>query len=144
MNGKTSGQPPAKPSSPASAEEASRLLETQAPPASPLPVGPPQDTVLGNEAAPKSGALQDTQPPAHAAPPLAATQAPQAAPAAAPAAPKSKKLDKLGEYKLVKKLGAGGMGEVYKGYQESLDRDVAIKVLFKHLASNADFVQRFQ
>ncbi len=29
-------------------------------------------------------------------------------------------------------------------HQESLDRDVAVKVLFKHLAANSSFVDRFQ
>src|SRR5882762_9232338 len=50
----------------------------------------------------------------------------------------------LGDFKLVQKLGEGGMGAVYKATQLSLDRDVAIKVLARHLASNQDFVARFQ
>jgi len=39
----------------------------------------------------------------------------------------------LGPYTLVEKIGAGNMGTVFKGYDESLDRQVAIKVLFPHL-----------
>lgn len=36
---------------------------------------------------------------------------------------------KLGRYQIVKAIGSGGMGEVYRAHDEQLDRDIAIKVL---------------
>lgn len=50
----------------------------------------------------------------------------------------------IGRYKIVERLGRGGMAEVYKGYQESLDRHVAIKLMHAFLVSEQDFLARFQ
>lgn len=50
----------------------------------------------------------------------------------------------LGSYRVVSPLGRGGMAEVYKGYQPSLDRYVAIKILSARLASDPAFIERFQ
>src|SRR6202049_2762322 len=51
---------------------------------------------------------------------------------------------KLGSYEIVSALGAGGMGEVYRARDESLGREVAIKVLPKELASDPDRLRRFE
>lgn len=50
----------------------------------------------------------------------------------------------IGKYRIEERLGRGGMAEVYKGYQESLDRHVAIKVMHTFLSAEADFLQRFK
>lgn len=51
---------------------------------------------------------------------------------------------KVGKYVIKEKLGSGGMAEVYKGYQENLDRFVAIKIMHAFLVSDQDFLNRFQ
>ncbi|GIK36658.1 MAG: hypothetical protein BroJett011_04910 [Chloroflexota bacterium] len=50
----------------------------------------------------------------------------------------------LGKYRLVKRLGQGGMADVYKAYQASLARYVAIKVIHSHLAEDEEFIERFE
>ena len=49
-----------------------------------------------------------------------------------------------GRYRLGERLGRGGMAEVYKAHQESLDRHVAIKFMHAFLAEDPQFQQRFQ
>lgn len=51
---------------------------------------------------------------------------------------------KLGPYEILAPLGAGGMGEVYRARDTRLDRDVAIKVLPKHLSSDTELRQRLE
>jgi eukaryotic-like serine/threonine-protein kinase len=51
---------------------------------------------------------------------------------------------KLGPYKIVSPLGAGGMGEVYRARDTRLDRDVAIKVLPANLSSDPSLRQRLE
>src|SRR5580658_3949643 len=51
---------------------------------------------------------------------------------------------KLGPYEIQSPLGAGGMGEVYFARDTRLGRDVAIKVLPAHLASNPELKQRME
>src|SRR5262245_23680503 len=51
---------------------------------------------------------------------------------------------RLGPYEIVAPIGAGGMGEVYRGRDTRLGRDVAIKVLPQHLSSDAGRRERFE
>ncbi len=50
---------------------------------------------------------------------------------------------RLGPYEILALIGAGGMGEVYKGRDTRLDRVVAIKILPPEWASNPTMKQRF-
>ena len=49
----------------------------------------------------------------------------------------------IGSYTIVRRLGAGGMGEVYLAQDAKLDRPVALKLLSRDLALNADRLRRF-
>jgi len=49
----------------------------------------------------------------------------------------------LGQFRIVERIGAGGMATVFKAYQPNLDRYVAIKVLPAYHARDPIFVKRF-
>lgn len=61
-----------------------------------------------------------------------------------PRAGPEKTASMIGDYKLLKKLGQGGMGAVYKAEQVSENRVVAIKILAKELAGKGNFIERFK
>src|SRR3954452_11583653 len=51
---------------------------------------------------------------------------------------------RLGPYEVLGKLGAGGMGDVYRGRDTKLNRDVAIKVLPALFTADAERLARFE
>lgn len=51
---------------------------------------------------------------------------------------------RLGPYEIVGPIGAGGMGEVYKARDTRLDRSVALKIVPRELAENANLRLRFE
>ena len=51
--------------------------------------------------------------------------------------------ERLGPYEVVAPLGAGGMGEVYRAHDATLNRDVALKILPEAFASDPDRLARF-
>jgi Tol biopolymer transport system component len=50
---------------------------------------------------------------------------------------------RLGPYEVIAQIGVGGMGEVYRGHDTKLNRDVALKVLPDSFASDPDRLARF-
>ena len=51
---------------------------------------------------------------------------------------------KLGDYRIIRELGRGGMGVVYEAEQASLGRRVALKVLPTHAVTDSVYLERFE
>ncbi|HET6325487.1 MAG TPA: protein kinase, partial [Planctomycetaceae bacterium] len=114
------------------------LAETKVPGSGPA-VG---DTFVPGNDQPAAGSSKDGKPAAAASPPPKAAASPPKSSGEGDAK-KPKKITELGDFKLEKKLGQGGMGTVFLATQKSLDRKVALKTLSPEFAKKPDFVQRF-
>jgi serine/threonine-protein kinase len=104
------------------------------PPAGLAPTTPPPAVEQDTQRLP--GATEEFRESAASAPAKPAAAKPQAP--AGDAAPET-----IGDFRLTQKLGEGGMGAVYKAFQISMDRTVALKLLARNLAGNQAFVERF-
>ena len=49
-----------------------------------------------------------------------------------------------GRYEIKKRIGVGGMADVYRAYDRSEGRDVAVKILKNEYTKNDEFLQRFK
>jgi eukaryotic-like serine/threonine-protein kinase len=87
--------------------------------------------------------LLDPTSPKTAAAGRAILSAPSAEPATVNEGGTQTELTWIGEYKILRRIGEGGMGAVYLAYQESHKRRVAIKILASQHAANQTLVDRF-
>src|SRR3984885_10849751 len=51
---------------------------------------------------------------------------------------------RVGHYRVLEKIGAGGMGEVFRAHDERLGRDVALKLIRPASSNNPDHLRRFE
>jgi len=57
---------------------------------------------------------------------------------------KTQQFPEVRDYEIISKIGQGGIAEIFKARQVSLNRSVAIKVLFPQLMNDSDIVRRFE
>jgi serine/threonine protein kinase len=60
------------------------------------------------------------------------------------AATDARNLPKLTKYDLLEEIGHGGMATVYRAHDPRLKRDVAVKVLHRHLLDSTEVAHRFR
>jgi eukaryotic-like serine/threonine-protein kinase len=105
----------------------------------------PRHSPAQSEPAPRHSPAQPEPAPGHSA----AHVTPGPAAESSPEAPvfeevSQQSIKQLGEFRILRPLGRGGMSEVYLAEQTSLHRQVAIKVLRQELLSDATILKRFE
>jgi serine/threonine protein kinase len=128
------------------AAEAGAEFNDVAPRGTPPPSGSLDVTIAetGDETPGPADSTRSSPPPSGAdAAALEATEAQTPVAAGESVEPAEVIPDTLGGYRVLGRLGRGGMGSVYRARQLSLDRDVALKVMAPQLASDPTFVARF-
>src|SRR3974377_1726944 len=50
----------------------------------------------------------------------------------------------VGHYRIIEKMGSGGMGDVFRAHDERLGRDVALKLIRSTSSDNPDHLRRFE
>ncbi len=100
------------------------------------------------DAHPAAGSPKNSAPDDTAGAAAAPSDAPDRAPAGAADDDSSKDVDLqdrlLGDFRILRRLGRGGMAEVYLAEQTQLKRNVAVKVLHKERVADATYLKRFQ
>jgi serine/threonine-protein kinase len=109
------------------------MMDGQPPEPRPTPPGP-ADTQAGGESDDLGATRIVAEPPYDPKAARAAGEAPGGAVVLS---------SHFGDFRLVRKIGQGAMAAVYLARQPSFDRQVALKVLFKHVAATPKLLERF-
>ena len=136
------GEPDGDPQGEATPAESSFEQADAADEISPLDALARQMRTGSTDASPAQAAPLAAEP-VEAVPAVPVAAPPPAPEPGSPEAEAEEALEGLGPYKIEGVIGRGGMGAVYRGFDENLNRTVAIKVLPEEHAVSEEYVRRF-